>query len=310
MSSAEESKSTRSTIGGATIIQGDCREIVHGLADESVHLVLTDPPYFLDGLDGDWKKGKRAANPKSAISGIPSSMKFDPRQGRDFQKFLAPLCADLLRVLKPGGFVLMFSAPRMVHRAAAALEDAGFGIRDQYVWRYTKRAQFKSFSMDHFIRKRDCSEEERERILKALNGRRTPQLRPQFEPMVCAQKPAEGTLLDAFIEHGTGLIDPKASLDGSVPSTVMTVEKERRDEGNVHLTPKPVELIRHLVELFTMEGQTVLDPFLGSGTTCVAAEAAGRKSIGIEIDAEYAGIARTRVGREAKARAAMDGVFG
>jgi site-specific DNA-methyltransferase (adenine-specific) len=67
------------------------------------------------------------------------------------------------------------------------------------------------------------------------------------------------------------------------------------DEQNEHPTVKPVDLMRWLVQLVTAEGQTVLDPFAGSGTTLLAADFLGRNWIGIERDEEHAELARRRV---------------
>lgn len=64
---------------------------------------------------------------------------------------------------------------------------------------------------------------------------------------------------------------------------------------NVHPTVKPVELMRHLVRLVTPAGGVVLDPFLGSGTTALAAEQEGRQWVGIEREAEYVAIAEARL---------------
>ncbi len=281
-----------------TLGSGDCREILVDIPDESVHLVLTDPPYFFDRLDDNWSPRdiERSRKRAGAIGGLPVGMRFDPRQARNLQTFLHPVAVELLRVLKPGGFLLLFAAPRLYHRAAVAVEDAGFEVRDAFAWRFTKKAQFKAFTMDHFVRRRsDMTADEKAAAIKALDGRRTPQLRPQFEAILCAQKPREGTFVDNWLKHGTGLIDPRQTLTAHVPETVMTVEKEAKERFNGHLTPKPVNLCEHLIRLFSAEGQTVLDPFLGSGTTCLAARRALRESIGIDINPDYIEIARNRL---------------
>ena len=67
------------------------------------------------------------------------------------------------------------------------------------------------------------------------------------------------------------------------------------DEQNEHPTVKPVDLMRWLVQLVTREGQVVLDPFVGSGTTAIAADFLGREYIGVEQDEEHAELARRRV---------------
>jgi len=65
---------------------------------------------------------------------------------------------------------------------------------------------------------------------------------------------------------------------------------------NDHPTVKPRDLMEWLIKLVTREGQVVLDPFTGSGTTCMAAKSLGREFIGIERQAKYADIARVRCG--------------
>ena len=127
---------------------GDCLDVLAEMESESIHLVVTDPPYFLDGLDADWQKGK-PETPKGtgAVGGLPSGMKFDSKQGRNLQAFLEPVAAELYRILKPGAFVLMFSAPRLSPWTAVALDAQGFEIRDIYAWRFRGKAQLKAFTM-------------------------------------------------------------------------------------------------------------------------------------------------------------------
>jgi len=72
-------------------------------------------------------------------------------------------------------------------------------------------------------------------------------------------------------------------------------EARPKSRANVHPTVKPTELMRHLVRLVTPQGGTVLDPFLGSGTTALAAEMEGFAWVGIEREAEYVAIAEARL---------------
>ncbi len=282
----------------ARLYAGDCRDVLADMEPASVHLALTDPPYFLDRLDDEWSHAgiERSRQHADAVGGLPIGMKFDPEQGRRLQEFLAPIAAGVLRVLKPGAFLLMFAAPRLAHRATVAIEDAGFEVRDVLAWRFTGKAQFKAFTMDHFVKRRtDMTEDEKAEALRRLGKRRTPQLRPQFESVILAQKPREGTFVDNWLAHETGLIDASQTLNNHVPETVMTVEKQIKDRFNGHLTAKPVKLMEHLIRVFSARGQTVLDPFVGSGTTCLAAQRCGRHSIGIDIDPDYIEIAHRRL---------------
>ena len=282
----------------ARLYAGDCRDVLADLEPASVHLALTDPPYFLDRLDDEWGHAgiERSRQHADAVGGLPIGMKFDPEQGRRLQEFLAPIAAGVLRVLKPGAFLLMFAAPRLAHRATVAIEDTGFEVRDVLAWRFTGKAQFKAFTMDHFVKRRtDMTEDEKAEALRRLGKRRTPQLRPQFESVILAQKPREGTFVDNWLAHETGLIDASQTLNNHVPETVMTVEKQTKDRFNGHLTAKPVKLMEHLIRVFSARGQTVLDPFVGSGTTCLTAQRCGRHSIGIDINPDYIEIAHRRL---------------
>ena len=77
--------------------------------------------------------------------------------------------------------------------------------------------------------------------------------------------------------------------------------KRDRGEGNGHPTVKPSALMRHLVRLVAPPGGIVLDPFAGSGTTLVAAQAEGMNAIGIEREAEYVEIIRARIAKSTEA---------
>jgi len=278
----------------------DCRIGIKTLADASVDFIVTDPPYFIDGMNDAWddKKLKQKTLKSGVIGGLPVGMKFDRKQGEKLQLFLEPLCREFMRVLKPGGFCVVFSQGRLYHRTAMALDLSGFEIRDMLGWKY--EGQAKAFSQNHFIRKdKTMSTEEKQKLIEELDGLKTPQLKPQIEPMVLAQKPREGTFIENWQKFQLGLINTKESLDGMFPGTVMEVQKSVRknevEEKIEHLTVKPVFLISHLIKLFTRAGQTVLDPFLGSGSHGVAAIQTGRKFLGYEIEHKYYEIACRRI---------------
>jgi site-specific DNA-methyltransferase (adenine-specific) len=62
-----------------------------------------------------------------------------------------------------------------------------------------------------------------------------------------------------------------------------------------HPTQKSIHILKPLIETFTKPGQLVLDPFAGSGSTCLAAQRTGRDYIGIELDAKYSAVAAERL---------------
>ena len=280
------------------LLEGDCVLRLREVEPESVHLLITDPPYFLDGLDDAWKKGGVEPRSTGAVEGLPPGMKFDPRQGKVLQRFIARVGRAVMPTLKPGAFTVWFSQPRLAHRMGVGLEDAGFEIRDVYAWHYTQRAQGKAFSMDHFVNQMKVPAELKAEMLAKLGGRKTAQLRPQFESIILAQRPHNTTLVRNWLEHETGLADLSVMLNGLTPSTVMDVEKPIKAQYNGHLSVKPVRLLRHLISIFSKPGQIVLDPFLGSGTTVVAAQQLDRSCIGIEINPDYMKIVERRLREE------------
>lgn len=278
------------------IQQIDCRVGLSKLTANSISVVITDPPYFIDGMGDDWddakltKKTARAA----VVGGLPVGMKFDPRQSKQLREFLEPIAEQWLRITKPGGFVLCFMQPRLAHAAAMAMENAGLQIKDMFVWQ--RNGQAKAFTQDHFVAKRnDLSQLEKEQLIRSLGGRKTPQLRPLSETIILGQVPNEGTFVDNWEKWGVGLIDvenPFIATD-SFPSTIMPVPRPKERYG--HLTAKPVDLLRHLIRIFAGNNPTVLDTFAGCGSTGEAAALAGCDFIGFEIEKRYTRRAKQRL---------------
>ncbi|MGI9298782.1 MAG: DNA methyltransferase, partial [Gammaproteobacteria bacterium] len=151
------------------IQHADCRREMRLVKNESIAMVLTDPPYFIDGMDDNWNHERLRGRCKhGVIGGLPAGMKFSTEQGRKLYDFLKPVAAEWRRVLKPGGFALCFAQPRLSHRTAAAMEDAGFEIRDMLAWKY--EGQAKAFSQEHFIRRRNLPEKEKQKMIRDLEG--------------------------------------------------------------------------------------------------------------------------------------------
>ena len=106
-------------------------------------------------------------------------------------------------------------------------------------------------------------------------------------PKASTREREEG--LDAMPEHAK----PEYCLQYDRGQTRAQGKRVR----NTHPTVKPVALMSYLVTIGSRSDDVVLDPFVGSGTTCIAAELLGRRWIGVELDAEYARIARARLRR-------------
>jgi len=267
---------------------GDCRRILADHIDsDSVDFVATDPPYGLDQMNHKWDDRQIQGSIKDSekkvcsVKKIPVGMKFDPKITREHGEFMHEVALEYHRVLKPGGFCVVFSHPRSAHRVGVAFEDAGFEVRDQLIWHFGA-GQGKAQGMSNFIRKsRSIPDEQKEALITSLEGLKTPQLTPVFETMWLCQKPREGTFVENYLSHGVGLVDFRQG-----PKRVSFVHKkptkQERLAGGEHPTLKPTSLMAELIETFCPVDGTVMDTFAGSGTTGAAARQTGRRFIGME----------------------------
>jgi len=350
------------------------------LKDEGklVDSVVTDPPYHLTSIVERY--GKEGSAPAKDKDGLYQ------RQARGFMgkewdggdiAFRTDTWKLAYDLLKPGGYLLAFSASRNYHRMAVAIEDAGFEIRDQIMWIYGSGFP---------------------KSLNVGDGWGTA-LKPAHEPIVMARKQLEGTNKQNIEKYGTGGINidgcriqgndtggerkittrksrdennvwtdensgmkqeanhfADADPKGRYPANVMhdgsdvvkdifpnskgfvsngnakvgetskgaipplrrgnatsygddgsaaryfycpkTSKSERNNaDKNTHPTVKPVELMKYLCRLVTPKGGVVLDPFMGSGSTGMAAKDEGFDFIGIEKDEEYFKICESRIVR-------------
>ena len=299
-SQADNRRSTKRCIRlTINLINGDSFTELTNIPDNSVHCAILDPPYNIQGMGLDWDHTKLTDSSKKAttVKGLPVGMAFKPEQGQELQDFMFPIAQHLYRILLPGAFAISFSQARLYHHMAMAFERANFELRDMLGWTYSGQA--KAFSQDHFIRKRtDLTSSQKTDLIQSLDNRKTPQLRPCIEPMTLAQKPKEGTFVDNWINYSVGLIDVSQRHEDLFPGNLMPFPKPTKQEkgdNNLHFTVKPVGLIEHLIKLFTTPGQTIIDPFLGSGTTALASKNTDRSCIGIELNPMYYSIAQNRL---------------
>jgi len=214
-----------------TLYHGDCLDVLATLPDESVDAVVTDPPYLIAFMGRGWDHS-------TGIAGQPDVWR------------------QVLRVLKPGGHLLAFGAPRTYHRMAVAVEDAGFEIRDSLMWLFGS-----GFPKSHDIGKAidRAAGAEREVVGAALGARNgngqnvdygafgsaydgtysitapaTPEaaewdgwgtaMKPAHEPIILARKPLSGTVAANVLAWGVGGLNVDACRIGT---TVETWPKSR-----------------------------------------------------------------------------------
>jgi DNA modification methylase len=301
------------------LIEADALLLLARLPDHSVDAVITDPPYGI-GISGHAWDGADIRRAAGTQVGTDSEA---------FQRWTRVWASEAKRVLKPGGHLLAFGAPRTFHRLVAGIEDAGLEVRDQLLWLYGTGVP-------------------KAPLPKGLGTT----LKPAYEPILLVRAPLQGTTKANLESWGTGALNIEAArvgetrywpanvalshapdcparlLDnpGEGPSRLFYCAKTARSEReagcerlparlvqiyngpehpprlvhNTHPTVKPLELMRWLVRLAVPPNGVVLDPFAGSGSTGIAAVLEGRVFLGIERQGEYVDIACARLTHHAQ----------
>ena len=252
-------------------VVGDARHM-HAVDDGSVALVVTSPPYFA---------GKQYEE-ELERDGVPSSY-------LEYLELLHGVFTDCVRVLEPGGRIAVNVANlgRKPYRSLAAdvihiLQDRlGLLLRGEIVWQKGAGASgscaWGSFRSPSNPVLRDVTE----RVIVASKGRFQRALTPEERRL--RELPHEATI----------------SSEDFMALTLdiwQTPSESARRVG--HPAPFPVELPEKLIELYTYADDLVLDPFMGSGSTLVAASRLGRRYVGYDLDAGYVELARARVEEE------------
>ena len=258
-----------------TIWTGDARQMDGAqVADNSVALVVTSPPYF-------------AGKEYEAVLGVGHV----PADYAAYLGMLHDVFARCFAKLEPGGRIAVNVANlgRKPYRSLSRdvidlLERLGFLMRGEILWQKSHAAggscAWGTYQRPGNPVLRDVSE----RIVVASKGR--------FDRALTAERraetglPSEGTItMDEFID---------ATID------VWDIPTESATRIG-HPAPFPVELPRRLIELYTYRGDLILDPFMGSGSTAVAAVRTERHYIGFDTDESYVALAEERIAAERQA---------
>jgi len=257
-------------------IQADAAAIP--LPSDSVDLVVTSPPY--------------AMLRKATYGGIPEPEYID---------WFMPIAADIARVLKPGGsFILNINAynsslypgkSTYVYELVIALCRAGWVWHDEYIWYkgfpYPSRFKYKfadAFEpLYHFARTPELATFNREDV-------KVPRTRPQ-KPINKVKMSKNGN------SYRVRRYNPSLYTADKYPTNVIATYTVQNTTG--HPAAFPPAIPRFFIALLTNEGDTVLDPFSGSGTTARTANAMLRNGIGCDILHKYATIAHSNRNRMA-----------
>lgn len=253
------------------IICGDARKM-RVLPDNSIALVVTSPPYFVGKAYEEIARGSK-----------------QPTTYSSYLKMLHSVFAECYRVLEPGGRIAINVANlgRKPYRSLSTdiirilQEELGFLLRGEIIWQKAAGASgncaWGSFAKATNPVLRDLSE----RIIVACKGRFDRAIAPKKREKLGL--PFESTISKEDFMSWT--------LDiWSVPP-----ESAKRIG---HPAPFPVEIPRRLIELYTFKDDIVLDPFMGSGSTAIAAIKTGRHYFGYDLEPDYCRSAAVRIDRE------------
>ncbi len=193
----------------------------------------------------------------------------------EYLTLLRDVFTETWRVIEPGGRVAVNVAnlgrkPYMPlnQYVASLLTEIGFDLRGEIIWQKAKSAGGS------------CA-------WGSWMSAKNPTLRDIHEYVIVASKGSY-----ARVRKGEDTISKETFLEATVSIWDILPESARRVG---HPAPFPVELPRRLIELYTFEGDLILDPFLGSGSTAVAAVETGRHYVGYELSAEYIELAERRI---------------
>lgn len=247
------------------LIQGDCAEALKQLKTESIDATITSPPY--DNL----------------------------RDYKGYSFDFETIAAELYRITKEGGVLVWIVADATINgdetgtsfRQALHFKEIGFRLNDTMIW------QKDSFSFPESIRYPQTFE------YMFILSKGKPKT---FNPIKDRRNKWAGKQIHATYRQKNGETTPRGKRESDAGGlkeygtrfNIWSINADHTRETN-HPAVFPLNLARDHIRTWSNEGDTILDPFMGSGTTGLAALELKRDFVGVEISAEYFEIAKKRM---------------
>ena len=263
------------------VISGDCTEVLRLLPDNCVDLIVTSPPY--------------ADQRASTYGGIKPD---------NYVAWFLPKADQFYRVLKPTGSFILNIKERVVNgerhtyvlELILELRKRGWIWTEEYMWhkknshpgKWPNRFRDNWERLLHFTKSRTFSMYQDE-VMVPVGDWAKSRLKNLSETDKKRDNSKVGSGFGKNISNWVG-------RDMVYPSNVLHMPTECYNQS--HSAAFPVALPEWFIKLFTKPGELVLDPFNGSGTTCVAAKRLGRDYLGIDLDDEYCRVAIDRISKE------------
>jgi site-specific DNA-methyltransferase (adenine-specific) len=249
------------------IVQGDSLNVLKTIPDDSVDLVFADPPYNMSKKKGlGWKYSKH----------VTMQEDWDIFTKDEFFKFNRDWLGECFRILKHGGSLWISGSFHNIYQMGFIIQQfhPEIKINNSVVW-FKPNAQ-PNITCRFFT-------ESTEHLIWATKNGNNQKWKFNYQ----------------FTKDGIeDQINPKGKQTRNVWSIPLTPRNEKW--AGAHPTQKPFELLRRIILSCTKEGDTVLDPFVGSGTTSAVAKYYGRNSIGIELNESYIDIIKNRLQKDQK----------
>ncbi|MEY3219601.1 MAG: hypothetical protein RIT27_958 [Pseudomonadota bacterium] len=298
------------------------------LEENSIDGLATDPPYGISFQGYEWDK--HLPNPQ-----IWKNCYKTLRYGAFGAVFSSIRLMHRLMVnLEDAGFiikdVLMWAYLNGMPKSRnVALDiDKELGIESEIIGHYNYVQGYKKGGAENYYTTQNKPKLQTvSKIGKKYQGAGLG-LKPAYEPIILIQKPLEKglTVAQNIIKYGTGALNleetrisyqkgeekvghnphPKGRVAANIVRTTALNDgydkfflvpkvRQKKEDFNHHPTLKPLEIMQHLIKLISFEEQTILDPFMGSGSTGVAALILNRQFVGYELEQHYFNIAQQRI---------------
>ena len=249
-----------------TLLKGDSFKLLKKMEPKSVDMIFADPPYFLSSGGISCQSGKQASVDKGEwdhSKSIEDKLKYH-------RKWIA-LCRE---VLKDDGSIMISSTLHSVYAIGVALEMEGFSIINNIIWKKTNPAP--NLACRCFTHSTETVIWARKQLTLKKKGKH------YFDYDAMKEDNCGKQMKDVWEFEA----EPEIFECGTSPKSEKIFGK--------HPTQKPIALLTRLIRAASKEGDLILDPFNGSGTTGIAASKLNRKYIGIELEGDYLDLTKER----------------
>jgi len=245
------------------IYQSDCLDLLPQLPASSVDLIFADPPYFLSNGGITCHAGKMVSVNKGSWDKLPG-LDSGPVRARfdEVHAFNTSWLAAAQRLLKPNGSIWVSGTAHVIHSVGFAMQQLGFKLLNDISW--VKPNPPPNLSCRYFTH--------------------------ATETIIWAAK-------DKKSRHTFNYKLMKEANRGKQMKSVWEIKPPESWEKKFgkHPTQKPVALLERILLASTNEGDTVLDPFSGGGTTLLAAFRLARRAIGCDLSLDYINLSLRRL---------------